>query len=50
MHDQLSSHNGKFVFSGPFHLMWVEVGQGILHYRNIFLNKSDQLCIHVNIT
>ena len=28
-HAQLSSPNGKFVFSGTFHLMWVEVRHGI---------------------
>ena len=46
-HAQLSSHNGQFVFSGMFHLMWVEVGQAILLYPNIFLNKSDQVCINI---
>ena len=39
-HAQLSSRNGKFVFSGMFHLLWVAMGQGILLYCNIFLNKS----------
>ena len=46
-HAQLSNRNGKFVFSGTFHIMWVEVGQGILLNRSIFLNKSDQLCINI---
>ena len=35
-HAQLSNRNGKFVFSGTFHIMWVEVGQGILLNRSIF--------------
>ena len=47
MHAQLSSGNGKFVFTGTFHLMLVEVGQGILLNHNIFLNKSDHLCINI---
>ena len=47
MHAQLSNRNGKFVFSGTFHIMWVEVGEGILLNRSIFLNKSDQLCINI---
>ena len=46
-HAQLSNRNGKFVFSGTFHIMWVEVGQDILLNRSIFLNKSDQLCINI---
>ena len=46
-HAQLSNRNGKFVFSGTFDIMWVEVGQGILLNRSIFLNKSDQLCINI---
>ena len=46
-HAQLSNRNGKFVFSGTFHIMWVKVGQGILLNRSIFLNKSDQLCKNV---
>ena len=46
-HAQLSNRNGKFVFSGTFHIMWVKVGQGILLNRSIFLNKSDQLCINI---
>ena len=46
-HAQLSNRNGKFVFSGTFHIMWVEVGQGILLNPSIFLNKSDQLCINI---
>ena len=46
-HAQLSKRNGKFVFSGTFHIMWVKVGQGILLNRSIFLNKSDQLCINI---
>ena len=46
-HAQLSNRNGKFVFSGTFHIMWVKVGQGILPNRSIFLNKSDQLCINM---
>ena len=48
-HAQLSNRNGKFVFSGTFHIMWVEVGQGILLNRSIFLNKSDQLCINITL-
>ena len=39
-HAQLSNRNGKFVFSGTFHIMWVEVGQGILLNRSIF---SEQI-------
>ena len=39
--------NGKFVYSGTFHIMWGEVGQGILLDGNIFLNKLDQLCINI---
>ena len=46
-HAQLSNRNGKFIFSGTFHIMWVKVGQGILLNRIIFLNKSDQLCINI---
>ena len=46
-HAQLSNRNGKFVFSGAFHIIWVEVGQGILLNRSIFLNKSNQLCINI---
>ena len=45
----VEQRNGKFVFSGTFHIMWVEVGQGILLNRSIFLNKSDQLCINTVI-
>ena len=52
MHAQLSSHGGKFVFSGTFHFMkchfmWVEMGQGFLLCHNIFLHRSDQLCINI---
>ena len=39
-HAQLSNRNGKFVFSGTFHIMWVEVGQDILLNRSIF---SEQI-------
>ena len=46
-HAQLRNRNGKFVFSETFHIMWVEVGQGILRNRSIFLNKSNQLCINI---
>ena len=46
-HAQLNSPNGNFVLSGTFHLMWADMGQGILLFRNIFLNKSDQLSINI---
>ena len=44
---QLSNRNGKFVFSGMFHIMWADLGQIILLYPDIFLSKSDQLCINI---